>query len=135
MNGPNTEIRRTVLRRDGWKCAICNREIDSHWSGYSIHHRRLRSQGSDYSGLHQPENLLPLCGSGTTGCHGWVHAHPSRAYQLGYLVHMGKNPATQPVYYQRHGWQRLTQQGERLPSDPPEGQESYIPDIRKGNHE
>lgn len=82
---PTDETRRIVQRRDRYRCAMCDRETGSHWSGDSIHHREPRSHPFDR--LHQPENLLQLCGSGTTGCHGWVHAHPARAYRLGYLVH------------------------------------------------
>ena len=98
---PTAETRRTVQRRDRYRCAMCDRETGSHWSGDSIHHREPRSHPFDR--LHQPENLLQLCGSGTTGCHGWVHAHPARAYRLGYLVHTGKDPATIPVYYRTGG--------------------------------
>lgn len=109
MNGPNTETRRTVLRRDGWKCAICNREIDSHWSGYSIHHRIPRSH--PFPGLHEPANLILLCGSGTTGCHGWVHAHPAAAYRMGWLVHNWQTPEHTPLYSHDHGWILLDQHG------------------------
>jgi hypothetical protein len=39
----------------------------------SIQHRRARGSGGSYlvesNGL---DNLLVLCGTGTTGCHGWV---------------------------------------------------------------
>lgn len=70
---PTTETRRQVLARDGCKCAICGRSIDTEWSGYSIHHRRMRSHGSGYERLHEAENLLTLCGSGTTGCHDKFH--------------------------------------------------------------
>ena len=82
--------------------------------------------------LHQPENLLQLCGSGATGCHGWVHAHPKRAYRLGYLVHMGKAPATIPVYYRTGGWQQLNADSTRHPCPPPEDLPAHI-DIKKGN--
>ena len=78
------------------------------------------------------ENLLQLCGSGTTGCHGWVHAHPARAYRLGYLVHMGKDPATIPVYYRTGGWQQLHTDGTRHPCPPPEDLPTHI-NIKKGN--
>ena len=128
---PTTETRRQVLHRDGFKCVICGHDIDTEWSGFSIHHRRMRSQGHGYDGLHEAGNLLTLCGSGTTGCHGWVHAHPTLAYRLGYLVHMNDEPTTQPVYYQRHGWQRLDPDGTRQPAAPPNGQPSYIPDIKE----
>lgn len=127
---PTNETRRQVLHRDGFKCAICGQPIDTGWSGYSIHHRRMRSQGHGYDNLHEPGNLLTLCGSGTTGCHGWVHAHPARAYRLGYLVHMGKDPATIPVYYRTVGWQQLNADGARTPAEPPSDQPGYIPDIK-----
>lgn len=109
---------------------MCDRETGSHWSGDSIHHREPRSHPFDR--LHQPENLLQLCGSGTTGCHGWVHAHPARAYRLGYLVHTGKDPATIPVYYRTGGWQQLHADGTRHPCPPPEDLPAHI-DIKKGN--
>ncbi|NMM99400.1 HNH endonuclease [Bifidobacterium olomucense] len=130
MSGPTPETRRQVLGRDGWKCAICGRNIDSYWSGYSIHHRLKRSQGHGYKGLHQAGNLLPLCGSGSDGCHGWVHDQAGQiAYQLGYLVHSWQSPTQTPVYYPRHGWQQLDDDGRRTPTQPPEGMPSYIPDI------
>ena len=46
------------------------------------HHRLNRSQG----GPDDAFNLVPLCGSGTTGCHGWVTLHPSEAEAVGLHV-------------------------------------------------
>lgn len=37
----------------------------------SIHH--VVPRGAPYLGDDVPGNLVPLCGSGTTGCHGAVH--------------------------------------------------------------
>lgn len=54
------------------------------------------------------------------------------AYQLGYLVHMGKDPATIPVYYRTGGWQQLNADGTRHPCPPPEDLPAHI-DIKKGN--
>lgn len=51
-----------------------------------------------------------LCGSGTTGCHGWVHGHPREAYRLGLLVHSWHEPATVPVFG-RQGWALLDGDG------------------------
>ena len=31
-------------------------------------------------------NLALLCGTGTTGCHGWITAHPDEAYADGWAV-------------------------------------------------
>lgn len=44
---PTDETRRTVQRRDRYRCAICDRETGSHWSGDSIHHREPRSHPFD----------------------------------------------------------------------------------------
>ena len=82
--------------------------------------------------LQRLDPSLQLCGSGTTGCHGWVHAHPARAYRLGYLVHTGKDPATIPVYYRTGGWQQLHTDGTRHPCPPPENMPTHI-NIKKGN--
>ena len=38
-------------------------------------------------------------GSGTTGCHGWVHAHPREAYEHGWMVHGWANPEEISVAY------------------------------------
>ena len=36
--------------------------------------------------VNQPANLVCLCGTGTTGCHGWVEANRADARDLGWLV-------------------------------------------------
>lgn len=52
-----------------------------------------------------------LCGSGTTGCHGWVHGHPAEAYRLGLLVHSWHEPAAVPVWGAPWGWALLDPDG------------------------
>lgn len=46
------------------------------------HHRKLRIQG----GTDDRDNTLDLCGSGTIGCHGYVHHHPAESYERGWLI-------------------------------------------------
>lgn len=46
------------------ECALCG-AVD-----FSLHHVLKRSQGGD----DVRENIVALCGSGTTGCHGLVEA-------------------------------------------------------------
>jgi hypothetical protein len=53
--------------------------------------------GSRHAVINSPANLLLLCGSGTTGCHGWIESHRETAYALGLLVHRGGDPAATPV--------------------------------------
>lgn len=36
--------------------------------------------------INDPRNLILLCGSGTTGCHGWVESNRRTAQRLGYLI-------------------------------------------------
>jgi hypothetical protein len=76
----------------------------------SRHHRRLRSH--PWPGLHLPSNLVLLCGSGDTGRHGWVHAHPAEARLEGYMVHAWEYPQSKPIYTMRHGWVLLDDEGE-----------------------
>ena len=133
MSQPDERTRRLVQRRDAWKCARCGRDAGTHWSGDSIHHRRPRSH--PWPGLHQPANLLLLCGSGTTGCHGWVHAHPAPAYRLGYLVHAWDDPTTIPVHYHTGGWQLLDQDGGRRPCQPPDTPPQPTPNPPKGTRQ
>ena len=92
---PSQATRTAVLERDRYRCVRCGQSIRN--SQYSIHHRRLRSH--PYPGLHEIHNLITLCGSGTTGCHGWVHAHPKEAYEHGWMVHGWANPEEIPVEY------------------------------------
>jgi hypothetical protein len=51
----------------------------------SRHHRLDRGQG----GPNLIDNLLHLCGSGTTGCHGYIEHHRKESYRKGWLLKMG----------------------------------------------
>jgi hypothetical protein len=70
-----TVARRLVYARSGGVCEICDQRPGTNW-----HHRRSAGR------IWTPENGLHLCGSGTTGCHGWVTSHPSVSRQLGWMV-------------------------------------------------
>jgi hypothetical protein len=58
----------------------------------SAHHRRKRSQGGQWTS----DNLIHVCGSGTTGCHGWIEAHPHLALERGLTLAHGE-PMARPV--------------------------------------
>jgi 5-methylcytosine-specific restriction endonuclease McrA len=100
---PTPQVRTLVLVRDLYRCAWCGRPYRE---ALNIHHRLLRSHGTDNS----PENLLSLCGSGTTGCHGAVHANPAKARARGHIVPSWDDPAGVLVLTWR-GWLRLTPDG------------------------
>lgn len=98
-------VRAIVYNRDDGLCVRCGvylSEYDMATARGSIHHRKLRSQG----GPNTAANLITLCGSGTTGCHGWVHGHPAEARNLGLIVHRIDDPASVPVLGWS-GWLRL----------------------------
>ena len=63
-----------------------------------MHHRKNASQGGAWT----PENIMHLCGSGTTGCHRWVTVNPKAANHLGYAVKSWQDPAEVPIQYGAH---------------------------------
>lgn len=102
---------RLVRDRDGNACARCGRP-----DGLTTHHRRARGMGgSQWPGINLPANLLTLCGSGTTGCHGWVESHREAATTAGLLVSKYADPADVPVWTWR-GWMRLDNTGAATPA-------------------
>ncbi len=89
-------IRAGVLLRDNSQCIRCGAWLAAGWS---CHHRQLRSQG----GADTPENRIALHGSGTTGCHGWVHANRAEAEEAGWIVPSYGDPALVPVRCKSRG--------------------------------
>lgn len=99
---------RTVRERDDWRCARC-----AGWGPLSTQHRVARGMGGTRSAwINAPANLLTLCGSGTTQCHGWVEHHPEWAEAHGYSVRRWQAHAvvTVPVWTWR-GWVSLEDNG------------------------
>ena len=68
---------------------------------------------------HCPCNGINLCGSGTTGCHGWVHSHPFEARAMGWIVSRYAVPHETPVYAAQHGWVLLGCGGDTSPASDP----------------
>tara|TARA_R110000868_G_scaffold57162_1_gene176805 strand:+ start:3956 stop:4267 length:312 start_codon:yes stop_codon:yes gene_type:complete len=64
----------------------------------SIHHRKPRRMGGTKDpAINAAENLALLCGTGTTGCHGWVESNRAEAKGLGWLVADWESPETVPM--------------------------------------
>lgn len=86
-------LRARVLERDGYTCCRCFRLLQGNY--YSLHHRLPRSRG----GKHTAENIVTVCGSGTSpdGCHLWIETNRQRAYEEGWLIYTGMDPASSPV--------------------------------------
>ena len=106
------ESKRIALQRQGWHCLRCGTNIHdpSLWPGRSGHHRQLRRR-ADPAVRDLPCNIVELCGSGTTGCHGWVHAHPEEAREYGWLLRSTENPKKTPMLHALYGWVLLDDQG------------------------
>lgn len=77
--------------RDLGVCVRCRR-VDPVW-GVNRDHRKGRGVG----GLTVVENLQLLCGSGTTGCHGWKSENPAEALDGGYAVPGWADPLVWPA--------------------------------------
>lgn len=54
--------------------------------------------------INEPENLLAICGTGTTGCHGWLESHRLVAYTHGWLLRTGAHPAETPWRDNHDNW-------------------------------
>lgn len=93
-----TTCRRIVRERSEGDCEI-RIPVVCLGRATNFQHRKNRSQG----GAWVPSNGLDVCGSGTTGCHGWIHANPAEAYARGWSVKSTDDPAVVPSTHWRWG--------------------------------
>ncbi|MER7014528.1 HNH endonuclease signature motif containing protein [Saccharopolyspora sp. NPDC000359] len=112
MSPAPTARTRTVVthraERHGWPlCERCGVAL-----GTNVHHRRPRGAGgSKDPATNTPSNLLLLCGSGTTGCHGWVESNRAAAYRHGWLLRSWQVPLDVPVRIHDRGLVLLDDHG------------------------
>ena len=112
----NQEAARRIVRsRDGHRCQMCGASILNQPS--SIHHRRRRGMGGSAL-LERPSNLVRLCGTGTTGCHGFVESQRTLATVRGWLLGFLDDPEATPLSC-FDGWVLLSDDGSRTPCTPP----------------
>ena len=109
--GASPEVVQQIRERDGG-CVVCG----THWSPTTQHRNARRMGGTRAVEINSPSNLLVLCGSGTTGHHGWVEHHPHFAREAGWALHSTDDPLTVPVLYP-DGWFLLDDHGNRIPDD------------------
>lgn len=87
-----------ILERQRGRCFWCRAWIASGTRGvdWSAHHRCPRQMGGNRAAwVNAASNGVALCGTGVTGCHGWVESNRSTAIDLGLLV-SGVSAATRP---------------------------------------
>ena len=99
--GPTPAQRAMVAERAAYRCELCGILLHdgTTWSTeHSFHHRLPRGMGGTSSkDANNPPRLLLVCGTGTTGCHGFIESHRTSAEQEGWLVRHGLDPADVPV--------------------------------------
>ena len=110
------ETRFAVLGRGGYKCERCRQDFIG--KPISIHHRRPRMMGgSKNAELHKPANLLALCGTGTSGCHGWVESNRDKARELGYLIAKVESAEQIPFKDLNGDWWQIDNYGQKTQLD------------------
>lgn len=90
VRAERTDAEQAAMDRDGPECQRCGVSLQD--TSASKHHRKRRRE-ADADAV---ANIVLLCGSGTTGCHGWCHAHPNKARAEGWILWSGENPAGKP---------------------------------------
>ncbi len=120
MTGPTRKTRQAVLRRDEGACVRCGKTVynthaEQPVAVYSLQHRRARGMGGSRDPLtNSPENLITLCGTGVTECHGWVESNREEAREMGYSISQYDDPALKPLVHPIYGWAYLTRFGYAL---------------------
>jgi len=111
-------VRAQVLQRATYKCERCGIPLSKGFY-YSLHHRTPRGMGgSREERLNLPSNLVAICGSGTTGCHGFIESNREMAEREGWLVSRYEESAEIPIFIYGVGWRYLMDEGTYSTSPP-----------------
>jgi hypothetical protein len=92
-------VRKVVRERSGGICEIARLGICL-GRATNVSHRKSVGQGGRWS----TANCMDSCGSGTTGCHGWVEHHPVAARRLGLRLTRDEHPPDVPVLMRTAEW-------------------------------
>ena len=126
--GPSKSVVALVFDRDVGCCIRCGRAVrfEARGEDYSVQHRRARGSGGDVRPeTNLPANLVILCGSATTGCHGWAESHRDEARDAGLSMRWKQDPQKVPVstwwgavFLDDKGYWRKAEQREGCSCDP-----------------
>lgn len=106
-----TLCRDIVVKRSGRACEIRNLTV-CEGKAANASHRKPAGQGGEWT----PSNILHACGSGTTGCHGWIEHNPAIAQAYGFRLWRNQDPATTPVLHGVYGRVILHDDGTHTPA-------------------
>lgn len=119
-----------LAQRSGGICELCHANPAT-----NAHHRAPRGMGGTKRNIHTIEWLLHLCGSGTTGCHGYIESHREEAYRSGWLLRQHQRPPTSPVWIHGPALVILTEDGRYKPWGAQGWQEQATKDTPGGEPE
>lgn len=104
--GPSSDVVTAILERAGFSCEVCAVMLgDRRGEDWSVQHRRPRAMGGTrWRGINLPSNLMILCGSATTGCHGFTESNRAAGVSAGWLVLSRTDPLSVPVLITRDRW-------------------------------
>lgn len=90
--------REAIYEAGGGRCVGCGS------AQVTAQHRRARGMGgTSRDEVGYAVNGVPLCGSGTAGCHGWTEGHPLMGELLGWRL-LGDDWSI--PWFTLHGWRR-----------------------------
>lgn len=110
----SAELQHYVIARDQGNCFRCGKALWGHdgytlvslADEYSIHHRK---PGGVDGKPGQGASLILLCGTGTTGCQGWVESNREDATDAGFFIKSVDNAELLPAYSEYRGkWINLS---------------------------
>ena len=95
-------------------CEVCGCRLPE--KGWNLHHRTNRGAGGTKRQVTCADGLA-VCGSGTTGCHGYISGHFVWSEDRGYVVRRNSiaTPLTEPVFV-RGEWVMFNADGSTSPA-------------------
>ena len=97
--GPSSSVVEAILERAQYSCEACGSLVgDRRGEDWSVQHRLPRRMGGTrWRGVNLPSNLMILCGSAVTGCHGFAESKRAAALAAGWLLSSNPDPTTTPA--------------------------------------
>ena len=93
--------RDVLMERANNGCEVCWGSLET----MSVHHRRPRQMGGTKVGwINTSPNLLVICGTGNSGCHGLIESYRKSSYEHGWLLHPGWSPEETPFADLHANW-------------------------------